>query len=104
MSPADELLIERDGGVVTVTLNRPDSLNSLNRSLKESLRDAVAELDGDRACRAVVLAGAGRAFCVGQDLREHVETLQSATTDPLSTVREHYNPLATRLATLGRPV
>jgi 2-(1,2-epoxy-1,2-dihydrophenyl)acetyl-CoA isomerase len=104
MSPADELLIERDGAVTTVTLNRPDSLNSLNRSLKDSLRDALAELDGDASCRAVVLAGSGRAFCVGQDLREHVETLESATTDPLGTVREHYNPIATRLATLGKPV
>jgi 2-(1,2-epoxy-1,2-dihydrophenyl)acetyl-CoA isomerase len=104
MMSTDELLVERDGGVVTLTFNRPDSLNSLNRSLKEALRDTLAELDADPDCRAVVLAGAGRAFCVGQDLREHVEVLRSADGQPLDTVREHYNPIATRLATLGKPV
>jgi 2-(1,2-epoxy-1,2-dihydrophenyl)acetyl-CoA isomerase len=104
VNPDDELLIERDGAVVTLTFNRPDSLNSLNRSLKGTLRDTLAELDADPTCRAVVLAGAGRAFCVGQDLREHVETLQSAQVQPLDTVREHYNPIATRLATLSKPV
>jgi 2-(1,2-epoxy-1,2-dihydrophenyl)acetyl-CoA isomerase len=100
----DELLIERDGGVVTLTLNRPDSLNSLNRQLKTSLRDALADLDSDPECRAVLLAGAGRAFCVGQDLREHVQVLESGSTEPLATVHEHYNPIATRLAGLGKPV
>jgi 2-(1,2-epoxy-1,2-dihydrophenyl)acetyl-CoA isomerase len=99
-----ELLVERDGGVVTLTLNRPDTLNSLNRSLKEALRDGLAELDADPTCRAVVLAGAGRAFCVGQDLREHVELLESGSAAPLSTVREHYNPIASRLAGMAKPV
>jgi 2-(1,2-epoxy-1,2-dihydrophenyl)acetyl-CoA isomerase len=99
-----ELLLERDGGVITLTLNRPDTLNSLNRSLKEALRDGLAELDADPTCRAVVLAGAGRAFCVGQDLREHVELLESGSTSPLATVREHYNPIASRLAAMGKPV
>ena len=99
-----DLLVERDGAVATLTLNRPDTLNSLNRPLKEALRDGLAELDADPTCRAVVLAGAGRAFCVGQDLREHVELLESGSTAPLATVREHYNPIATRLAGMGKPV
>src|SRR5690242_3079530 len=99
-----DLLVERDGAVATLTLNRPDTLNSLNRPLKEALRDGLAELDADPTCRAVVLAGAGRAFCVGQDLREHVELLESGSTAPLATVREHYNPIASRLAAMGKPV
>ncbi|MFC0528262.1 enoyl-CoA hydratase-related protein [Phytohabitans kaempferiae] len=98
------LLLERDGAVATLTLNRPDSLNSLDTALKEALRDALGELEADRSCRAVVLAGAGRAFCVGQDLREHVGTLESGTPDPLGTVRAHYNPIAARLANMPKPV
>jgi 2-(1,2-epoxy-1,2-dihydrophenyl)acetyl-CoA isomerase len=98
------LSIERTGAVVTLTLNRPESLNSLNTELKEALRDALGELEQDRTCRAVVLAGAGRAFCVGQDLREHVDILQSGSIDPLATVRAHYNPIAARLANLPKPV
>ena len=101
---SDSLLIDRTDGVVTLTLNRPDSLNSLDTPLKSALRDALAELEGDRTCRAVVLAGAGRAFCVGQDLKEHVDTLETGNVDPLGTVVRHYNPIAQRLAHLPKPV
>lgn len=100
----DPLLIDTTDGVTTLTMNRPDSLNSLDVPLKEALRDAVAELSTDPACRAVVLTGAGRAFCVGQDLREHVQTLESATADPLATVKEHFNPLVQHLAGMPKPV
>jgi 2-(1,2-epoxy-1,2-dihydrophenyl)acetyl-CoA isomerase len=101
---SDSLLVNREGGVVTLTFNRPDSLNSLDADLRESFRDTLAELDADPACRAVVLTGAGRGFCVGQDLREHVGVLESGTGDPLHAVREHYNPIAARLGGLSRPV
>jgi 2-(1,2-epoxy-1,2-dihydrophenyl)acetyl-CoA isomerase len=100
----DVLLVERADGIATLTLNRPDSLNSLDVSLKEALRETLRELGADPSCRAVLLAGAGRAFCVGQDLRQHVETLESGSTDPLATVREHYNPIATLLAEMPKPV
>ncbi len=100
----DVLLVERDEGLVTLTLNRPDSLNSLDTELKVALRDTLAALEQDPECRAVLLTGAGRAFCVGQDLREHVATLEQGSDDPLGTVREHYNPIATLLAGLGKPV
>src|SRR5256885_10576176 len=101
---SDSLLLDRTAGVVTLAVNRPDSLNSLDAGLREVLRDTLAALDTDPDCRAVVLAGAGRAFCVGQDLREHVGLLETGTDDPLRAVREHYNPIATRLGALGRPV
>ncbi len=101
---SDVLLIDRNEAVATVTLNRPQSLNSLDVALKEALRDRLAELATDDTIRAVVLTGAGRAFCVGQDLREHAATLASDVEQPLSTVREHYNPIATALATMPKPV
>jgi 2-(1,2-epoxy-1,2-dihydrophenyl)acetyl-CoA isomerase len=99
----DSLLVDRTDAVVTLTMNRPDSMNSLDVELKEALRDTLAELETDRSCRAIVLAGAGKAFCVGQDLREHARILESGSTD-LDTVRAHYNPIAQRLAGMPKPV
>ena len=75
----DPLLVDRTDGVVTLTFNRPESLNSLDLALKLALREAIDSAEADRACRAVVLAGAGRAFCVGQDLKEHVEALATTS-------------------------
>ena len=100
---SDAVLVERDGAVTTITLNRPKAFNALDRAAKEALLAALTEVDSDEACRAVLLAGAGgRAFCVGQDLREHVHNLEGD--DPLATVREHYNPIARLLFGLGKPV
>lgn len=99
----DSLLVDRADAVVTLTLNRPDAMNALDVELKEALRDTLATLESDRSCRAIVLAGAGRAFCVGQDLREHAGILAAGSTD-LDTVRAHYNPIAQRLASMPKPV
>jgi 2-(1,2-epoxy-1,2-dihydrophenyl)acetyl-CoA isomerase len=93
-----------DDGVATITLNRPDAMNSLDTTTKVALRDHVLSAAGDAAVRAVVLTGSGRAFCVGQDLREHAEALADGTADLGTTVREHYNPIATTLATMPKPV
>jgi 2-(1,2-epoxy-1,2-dihydrophenyl)acetyl-CoA isomerase len=100
---AESLLVDRTDAVVTLTLNRPDAMNALDTDLKEALRDTLAALESDRSCRAIVLAGAGRAFCVGQDLREHAGILEGGRTD-LDTVRAHYNPIAQRLANMPKPV
>src|SRR5689334_16825876 len=99
----DALLVDRSDAVVTLTLNRPAAMNALDVDLKEALRDTLAALETDRSCRAIVLTGAGRGFCVGQDLREHAEQLESGHTD-LDTVRAHYNPIAQRLASMPKPV
>ena len=93
---SDSLILDIDAGVATLTLNRPDSLNSLDRGLKEALGEALLSVTADESVRAVVLAGAGRAFCVGQDLREHTASLDEAV--PLDTVVRHYNPIAIAVA------
>jgi 2-(1,2-epoxy-1,2-dihydrophenyl)acetyl-CoA isomerase len=85
-------------------MNRPESMNSLSVQLKEALRDTLADIAADRAVRAVVLAGTGRGFCVGQDLREHVSLLEANDPSPLSTVTEHYNPIVLSLARMPKPV
>lgn len=101
----DALLVDRADGVATLTLNRPDSLNSLDTPTKEALRDTLADVGADPAIRAVVLTGAGRAFCVGQDLREHVQSLDTAEQgESLSTVREHYNPIVRTITEMPKPV
>src|SRR5690606_14895696 len=99
----DSLLVDRTDAVTTLTLNRPDSLNSLDTALKVALLEAVREAAADPQCRAVLITGAGRAFCVGQDLKEHMAALAGSDT-PLDTVVEHYNPLVRALASLPKPV
>jgi 2-(1,2-epoxy-1,2-dihydrophenyl)acetyl-CoA isomerase len=101
---AEVLLVERNDGVATLTLNRPQSMNSLSVQLKEALLDAVRDVAADPAVRAVVLTGTGRGFCVGQDLREHVALLEANDPSPLETVTRHYNPLVLALAGLPKPV
>jgi 2-(1,2-epoxy-1,2-dihydrophenyl)acetyl-CoA isomerase len=94
-----------EGGVATITLSRPDAMNSLDVATKVALRDAVTRAADDPAARCVVLTGSGRAFCVGQDLKEHVQILQSGSSDELfRTVPEHYNPIVTAVATMPKPV
>ncbi|MGN6132618.1 MAG: enoyl-CoA hydratase/isomerase family protein, partial [Nocardioidaceae bacterium] len=92
-------------GVATVTLNRGEAMNSLDVATKEALLDAVTRAAEDPQVRCVVLTGTGRAFCVGQDLKEHIEILESGTSDALfRTVPEHYNPIVTAVATMPKPV
>ncbi len=61
---------EVDGPVATLTLDRPEALNALTVPVKVALREALESLAADRSVRAVILTGAGRAFCAGQDLAE----------------------------------
>jgi 2-(1,2-epoxy-1,2-dihydrophenyl)acetyl-CoA isomerase len=98
------VVVEHNEGVTTITLNRPESLNSLDTATKVALRAALESTEADPRVRAVVLAGAGRAFCVGQDLREHVASLETGEGASLSTVREHYNPIARLLAGSRLPI
>jgi 2-(1,2-epoxy-1,2-dihydrophenyl)acetyl-CoA isomerase len=103
-----------DGAVTTVTLDRPAAMNALDTATKQALLAALRKAADDPAVRAVVLTGTGRAFCVGQDLREHAALLAAATEAAASgrgegfqlddTVRDHYNPIVTLISTMAKPV
>lgn len=95
---------ETDPSVAVVTLNRPAKYNALTVELKEALLPAVVEVAGDESVRAIVLTGAGKAFCVGQDLGEHAAALDVDPVDALGTVRRHYNPLIRALNEAPMPV
>jgi 2-(1,2-epoxy-1,2-dihydrophenyl)acetyl-CoA isomerase len=100
---SDTIGYDLNDAVATVTLNRPEALNALTVEMKVGLRKALERASNDRAVRAVVLTGAGRGFCVGQDLREHADSLTAGDT-ALATVRDHYNPIVCALAEMPKPV
>jgi 2-(1,2-epoxy-1,2-dihydrophenyl)acetyl-CoA isomerase len=93
-----------ESGVATITLDRPTASNALNRAMKEQLLHALSAAKNDDSVRAVALLAAGRNFCVGQDLGEHVEALRADPSHAMDTVREHYNPLVRALHDIEVPV
>jgi 2-(1,2-epoxy-1,2-dihydrophenyl)acetyl-CoA isomerase len=96
-----DLRVETEDAVATLTLDRPDALNSLTVPLKESLLGAFREVGRDPSVRVVILTGAGRAFCAGQDLRERLEPGVA----PLATeIRERYNPIIRAMRSLEKPI
>jgi 2-(1,2-epoxy-1,2-dihydrophenyl)acetyl-CoA isomerase len=98
------VLYDVAAGVATIRLNRPEAMNSLDVATKVALRDAVTHAAEDESVRCVVLTGSGRAFCVGQDLKEHVTLLAEGSDQLFRTVPEHYNPTVTAIATMPKPV
>lgn len=97
----DGLRVEVDGPVATLTLDRPSALNALTVPVKVALREALESIASDPAVRAVILTGAGRAFCAGQDLAERDEPDAA----PLDVeIRERYNPIIRALRAMGQPV
>ncbi len=96
---ADEVLTSREGAVLTITLNRPDVYNAINRAMHEGIAAALADA-ADPAIRAVVLTGAGRGFCAGQDLREFQE-LPGGVREALEAT---YHPNVRAIRALEKPV
>lgn len=99
----DSVLRQTDGAVATVTINRPEARNALTAETKIMLLQALRDCSADERVRAVILTGAGSAFCSGQDLREHAELLDSDAA-PLETVRQHYNPTVETITAMPKPV
>ncbi|GHC72720.1 enoyl-CoA hydratase-related protein [Streptomyces cinnamoneus] len=105
---ADTVLYEVTDGLATITLNRPDAMNALNTEAKAALRDALQRAAADGDVRAVLLTATGRAFCVGQDLKEHVASLaadrEHGTRTAMDTVKDHYNPIISAITRMPKPV
>jgi 2-(1,2-epoxy-1,2-dihydrophenyl)acetyl-CoA isomerase len=100
---SDTVLYELRDGVATITLNRPDALNSLTVETKVALLEALRRAHSDVAARAAILTGAGRAFCAGQDLREHAGNLEAGR-GLEGTVESHYNPIVLAITRLPKPI
>ena len=95
------VLVSLDAGVLSVTLNRPDKLNAFNPEMHKLLRAALEKALDDAAVRVVLLTGAGRGFCAGQDLSER--NVDEAL-DLSVSLGSNYNPLVRRLRALPKPV
>jgi 2-(1,2-epoxy-1,2-dihydrophenyl)acetyl-CoA isomerase len=98
-----DILFDITDGVATITLNRPEVLNSFRRAMARELRVALDRIALDDAIRAVVLTGAGRGFCAGQDLAEAMPK-DGEIPDLGDIVRDSYNPVILAIRTLEKPV
>jgi 2-(1,2-epoxy-1,2-dihydrophenyl)acetyl-CoA isomerase len=98
-----EAIIQSDqqGGVLLITLNRPDVLNSFNGPMARLLHAELDRAGSDASVRCVVLTGAGRAFCAGQDLSEAIDPTGPGIT---KIVEEHYNPIILGIRKIDKPV
>lgn len=104
MAEAPPLLVETTDGVCALTLNRPDKLNAFNDALGAALQRALDGCAADDRVRAVLLTGAGRAFCAGQDLGDRDPATMTEAPDLGATLERIYNPIIRRLRSLEKPV
>src|SRR5258706_9573509 len=98
------ILVSQEAGVLTITLNRPDKLNALNPEMHQLLRKAIERAADEPEVRAVMLTGAGRGFCAGQDLAERNVEPGAAPIDLSVSIGSNYNPLVRRLRALPKPI
>jgi 2-(1,2-epoxy-1,2-dihydrophenyl)acetyl-CoA isomerase len=101
----ETILYEAADGVATVTLNRPDVLNAFTGRMRTELADAMMQVERDGTVRAVILTGAGRAFCAGQDLQD-IKDAYTGGGAPVfgDMLRQGYNPLILRMRNLEKPI
>jgi 2-(1,2-epoxy-1,2-dihydrophenyl)acetyl-CoA isomerase len=103
MTTEAPILSETHDGYRVITLNRPDKLNAFNEEMHLALRKAIDDAEADENCRALMITGAGRGFCTGQDLSDRLakpgETIVLG-----GTLEQHYNPLIRKLRSLPFPV
>jgi len=100
----DNIELDIAGGVATLTLNRPKNLNSFNAAMHEDVRDALDRIEADSTVRCLLLTGAGRGFCAGQDLSDRNVLPGDEPPDLSIAIERYYNPLIRRLRGLEMPV
>jgi 2-(1,2-epoxy-1,2-dihydrophenyl)acetyl-CoA isomerase len=99
----ETVLVERTGGITRLTLNRPDKLNAFNKDLGEALATAMAAAEADAMCRVVVLTGAGRGFCAGQELSDEVYRKDGPQPD-LGIILDRLNPVILAMRRMQKPI
>src|SRR6201996_4696154 len=99
----ENILFSVSGGVARLTLNRPDRLNSFNTAMHAEVREALASLKGSDA-RVLIITGAGRGFCAGQDLGDRAVAPGGAAVDLGESIEKNYKPLVLALRSLAMPV
>ncbi len=97
----ETILTTQDEGILTITLNRPDTLNAFNGAMGRELLEALKKAERDPAARCIVITGAGRAFSSGEDLKARQS---EGITDFGSTLRDRYNPIILRIRNMEKPV
>ncbi len=100
----NSILLTVAGGVAEITLNRPDKLNSFTRAMHVQLREALGTARADASVRAILLTGAGRGFCAGQDLADVIDPVTGKPGRVNRTLEEDYNPLIHTLQEIDLPV
>jgi 2-(1,2-epoxy-1,2-dihydrophenyl)acetyl-CoA isomerase len=102
---SESVIVERDGPVVVLTLNRPDRLNAFNSDMTTRLNAAFIDADRDETCRVVLVTGAGRGFCAGQDLSERaVAPGKTERVDVGHSIETRFNPLIRAIRASAKPI
>lgn len=108
MTEEKVLLIDKDNGVATITLNRPDKLNAFNDELSFALQDGLKDCEKDNIVKVIVITGAGRGFCSGQDLQARMESKADndgkASTSLGESLKRRYNPIILKIRTMEKPI
>ena len=106
MADYEFIRYEVSEGILTLTLNRPDCLNSFNDEMSFELQKALKEAEKDKAVRCILLTGAGRGFCAGQDLRSRsvsVENGNGAQPHLGESIRKRYSPIVSKIRNMENP-
>jgi len=103
MTPYQHILFDPRDGVARLTLHRPDRLNSFNDAMHAEVRDALASVRADASARVLLLTGAGRGFCAGQDLSDRAVAPGAAPVDLGASIERNYRPLVLALRSLPVP-